>query len=116
MFKFIFQCLRFILRILIIILNFTPLLLRKLAHKINKRLRFSISFKITAVYTLIFSITLFVLSVSLIIGFRFFLINEVKDELAKYNTVVINYAKLGKGLQILNSGIFANIKDRKSVV
>ncbi|WP_258880024.1 HAMP domain-containing sensor histidine kinase [Clostridium estertheticum] len=95
---------------LVIILNFTPKLLRKLADTIHKRLRFSISFKMTTVYTLIFSITLFILSVSLIIGFRFFLINEAQSELTKYNTVAINYAKSDKGLQSFNYSAFANIE------
>ena len=64
----------------------------------------------TAVYTLIFSITLFLLSVGLIIGFRFFLLNEVQSELTKYSTVAINYAKLDKNLQSFNVNIFSNIE------
>ncbi|MBU3157262.1 HAMP domain-containing histidine kinase [Clostridium estertheticum] len=95
---------------LVIILNFTPKLLRKLVYTIHKRLRFSISFKMTAVYTFIFSSTLFILSVSLIIGFRFFLINEAKSDLTKYSTVAINYAKSDKGLQSFNYSAFANIE------
>ena len=95
---------------LVIILNFTPKLLKKLAYTIHKRLRFSISFKMTAVYTLIFSITLFILSVSLIIGFRFFLINEAQSDLTKYSTVAINYAKLDKSLKSFNYNAFGNIK------
>ncbi|WAG55348.1 HAMP domain-containing histidine kinase [Clostridium estertheticum] len=95
---------------LVIILNFTPKLLRKLADTIHKRLRFSISFKMTTVYTLIFSITLFILSISLIIGFRFFLINEAQSDLTKYSTVAINYAKSDKGLQSFNYSAFANIE------
>ena len=64
----------------------------------------------TAVYTLIFSITLFLLSVGLIIGFRFFLLNEVQAELTKYSSVAINYAKLDKDLQNFNVDIFSNIE------
>lgn len=95
---------------LIIILNFTPKLLRKLADTIHKRLRFSISFKMTAVYTFIFSSTLLILSVSLIIGFRAFLINEAQSDLTKYSTVAISYAKSDKGLQSFNYSAFANIE------
>lgn len=109
-FKFIIKCFRLLLRIFVIILNFTPKLLKKLAYTINKRLRFSISFKMTAVYTLIFSITLFILSVSLVVGFRFFLINEAQSDLTKYSTVAINYAKLDKGLKSFNYNAFGNIK------
>ncbi|MBU3101328.1 MULTISPECIES: sensor histidine kinase [Clostridium] len=64
----------------------------------------------TAVYTLIFSITLFILSVSLVVGFRFFLINEAQSDLTKYSTVAINYAKLDKGLKSFNYNAFGNIK------
>ncbi|WP_253203669.1 sensor histidine kinase [Clostridium estertheticum] len=109
-FKIIIKCFRLLLRMLVIILNFTPKLLRKLADTIHKRLRFSISFKMTTVYTLIFSITLFILSISLIIGFRFFLINEAQSDLTKYSTVAINYAKSDKGLQSFNYSAFANIE------
>ncbi|MBU3159983.1 HAMP domain-containing histidine kinase [Clostridium frigoris] len=64
----------------------------------------------TALYTLIFSITLFVLSVGLIIGFRFFLINEVQNELTKYSTLAISYAKADKDLKSFNHSAFANIE------
>lgn len=64
----------------------------------------------TAVYTLIFSITLFLLSVGLIIGFRFFLLNEVQSELTKYSAIAINYAQTDKNFESLNVNIFSNIK------
>lgn len=64
----------------------------------------------TAVYTMIFSIILFLLSIGLIIGFRFFLLNEARVELTKYSTVAISYAKLNKDLQSLNVDIFSNIE------
>jgi two-component system sensor histidine kinase ArlS len=108
-FKVLLQYLRFIIKITSIILSFTPKLLKKITHKINIRLRFSISFKMTAVYTLIFSITLFLLSVGLIIGFRFFLLNEAKSELTKYSAVAINYAKLEKQPEIFNVNLFSDI-------
>ncbi|MBZ9617669.1 sensor histidine kinase [Clostridium estertheticum] len=64
----------------------------------------------TAVYTFIFSSTLLILSVSLIIGFRAFLINEAQSDLTKYSTVAISYAKSDKGLQSFNYSAFANIE------
>ena len=91
-------------------LIFIPKLLKKLTYEIRKGLRFSISFKMTAVYTLIFSITLFLFSVGLVIGFRFFLLKEVKDELTKYSAVAINYAKLDRDFQNFNEKIFYNIE------
>jgi len=109
-FKLIFQYFRLLFKTAKIILSFAPRLLRKLASNINKQLRFSITFKMTAVYTLIFSITLFLLSVGLIIGFRLFLLNEVHSELTKYSTVAINYAKSSKNLNNFNVNIFSNVK------
>jgi two-component system sensor histidine kinase ArlS len=64
----------------------------------------------TAVYTLIFSTTLFLLSTCLIISFRFFLINQVKDELTKYSTIAVNYAKLDNNPENLNVNTFSNLK------
>jgi len=107
--KFILECFGYLLKSVTIMLSFLPNLLKKLTDEINKRLRFSISFKMTSVYTLIFSIILFLLSLGLIIGFRVFLLNEAKMELTKYSEVAINYAKLDKDFQSLNIDIFSNI-------
>jgi two-component system sensor histidine kinase ArlS len=109
-FEFMSQCLKFLSKAIRVILSFLPKLLEKSTSEIQRRLRFSISFKMTAVYTLIFSIILFLLSTCLIIGFRFFLLNQVKDELTKYSLVAVNYAKLNENLQALNVDTFANIK------
>ncbi|MBW9148297.1 HAMP domain-containing histidine kinase [Clostridium sp. CM028] len=108
--KLLLQSLRLIFKLIRIILLFMPTLLKKLSRIIHKLLRFSISFKMTAVYTLIFSITLLLLSVGLIIGFRFYLLNEAKGELTKYSAVAIKYAKLNKDPQDINVDIFSNIK------
>lgn len=104
------RCLKFLFKVLSIILSFLPKLLETLTSNIKRRLRFSISFKMTAVYTLIFSTTLFLLSTCLIIGFRFFLVNQVKDELTKYSTVAVNYAKLENNPENLNVNTFSNLK------
>ncbi|MEK6263401.1 MAG: HAMP domain-containing protein, partial [Clostridium sp.] len=87
-----------------------PKLLKKLTYEINKRLRFSISFKMTAVYTLIFSIILFILSIVLIIGFRLFLLNEVKIELNKFSSVALNYAKLDNNFESFDINIFSDLE------
>jgi two-component system sensor histidine kinase ArlS len=107
---FIIECFGYLLKSTTILLSFLPNLLNRLTYEIRKRLKFSISFKMTAVYTLIFSIILFLLSIGLIIGFRFFLLNEVQAELTKYSSVAINYAKSNKDLQIPNVDIFSNIE------
>ena len=107
--KFILECFGYLLKSVTIMLSFLPNLFKKLTDEIHKRLRFSISFKMTSVYTLIFSIILFLLSIGLIIGFRVFLLNEAQTELTKYSAVAINYAKLDKDFQSLNVDIFSNI-------
>ena len=96
---------------MMIVLSYIPKLSKKLVSKVHKRLRFSISFKMTTVYTLIFSIILFFISTALIIGFRFFLLNHVEAELAEYSLVAINYARLEKDFSSLNISAFSNIKN-----
>lgn len=91
-------------------MSFMPKVFKIIAYKINKALRFSISFKMTAVYTLIFSTILFLFSVGLIIGFRLFLLTEVQSELTKYSAVATNYAKVDKDFQNFNVSIFSNIE------
>ena len=112
--KFIFRLLlhyfRLLLQIVKILLNFIPKVFKIISCKINKGLRFSISFKMTAVYTLIFSIILFLLSLGLIIGFRVFILNEVQSELTKYNSVAVNYVKLDNDFQSFNVNIFSNLE------
>ncbi|WP_246599473.1 sensor histidine kinase [Clostridium lacusfryxellense] len=65
----------------------------------------------TAVYTLIFSSTLLFLSVGLIIGFKFFLLNEARGELSKYSVLAVNYVKANNDIQDINGYIFSNVKN-----
>ncbi|MGH4052990.1 MAG: ATP-binding protein [Clostridium sp.] len=110
-FSLILQCFQFIIKLTKLILWFIPRLLKNITYRIHKRLRFSISFKMTAVYTLIFSLTLLLLSACLVIGFRFYLLGEVRGELNKYNAVAVNYANLNKDIEGINVDIFSNIKN-----
>jgi len=109
LFKLLLQYFKFLLKLTKITLNFMPKLVKKITKKIYKRLRFSISFKMTAVYTLIFSTTLLLLSIGLIIGFRFFLLNGVQNELTKYSVIAVNYSKLDKDLNLNNFNVFSDI-------
>jgi len=65
-------------------------LLSTLFKGINKRLRFSITFKTASIYTLIFSTILFILSIVLISSFGFFLLYESKNSLEKSAKVTEN--------------------------
>ncbi|WP_253200589.1 HAMP domain-containing sensor histidine kinase [Clostridium sp. CF012] len=53
---------------------------------------------------------MFLLSVGLIIGFRFFLLNDARGELTRYSSVAINYAKLDGDIQNFNVNIFSNLE------
>jgi two-component system, OmpR family, sensor histidine kinase ArlS len=58
-------------------------MLNSVVQYINKRLRFSISFKMTTIYTLIFSFILMIVSLFFLLGFRVFLIKIASDEVDK---------------------------------
>ncbi|MDP4144884.1 MAG: ATP-binding protein [Bacillota bacterium] len=57
-------------------------------NKINRRLRFSISFKITAVYAFILSIILLILSILLSAAFQSFLTNGAEVDLTRTLTIL----------------------------
>jgi two-component system, OmpR family, sensor histidine kinase ArlS len=84
----IFQGLWYILKTVLTIL---PKALNRLITAIEKRLRFSITFKTTTMYALIFSSTMFVLSTILIGSFAFFLIYETKNGLDKSSKIIGSY-------------------------
>lgn len=73
------------------ILSFIPSLLAKILKKFGKRFRFSITFKITVIYALIFSILIFLLSTGILIGFRYFLINQASNNVEKNNQIISTY-------------------------
>lgn len=65
-------------------------LLRELFKGLNKRLRFSITFKTAAIYTVIFSTILFILSIILVSSFGAFLLYEARNSLEKNAKVTVN--------------------------
>lgn len=108
--------LKLIFKIMSITLTYVPKLLKSLISEVHKRLRFSITFKLTVVYTVIFSITLFLISSALIIGFRFFILKQVKAELTEYSLIAINYANFEKDFSSPNINTFSNIKNVTTTV
>jgi signal transduction histidine kinase len=77
-----------IIPILKVFITIIPLLLRELYKEINKRLQFSITFKTTVTYTMIFSIILITLGTLLTSAFGFFLIYESNKSLTKNSLVI----------------------------
>lgn len=68
-------------------------LLHMLFKGINKRLRFSITFKTATIYTVVFSTILFTLSILLVTSFGFFLLYESKNSMQKSAEVTENLIK-----------------------
>ncbi|HWQ75301.1 MAG TPA: HAMP domain-containing sensor histidine kinase [Syntrophomonas sp.] len=69
-------------------LTIIPMLFAELFKLINQRLRFSITFKTTAAYTLIFSTILFLLGIALTCGFGYFLFYQTSQSLDKNCRVI----------------------------
>jgi signal transduction histidine kinase len=75
------------------VISFLPSLIYKVFRNIGKRLRFSITFKITVIYALIFSIFIFLLSAGILFGFRYFLLDQVSSNIEKNNQIISTYIK-----------------------
>ncbi len=91
--KLIFKTFTLTLFILKKVIGFLPSLIGNIFKSIGKRLRFSITFKITVIYVLIFSVFIFLLSTGILFGFRHFLLNEVSNNIEKNNQVISTYIK-----------------------
>lgn len=87
-FKALFLFIYYIFKAVFVIV---PGLLKKLAGIVSKQLRFSITFKTTVVYTLIFSTVLLIIGSVLTVSFGYFLIRESEGSLKKKADVVISY-------------------------
>lgn len=74
---------RLIAYILKTVLTFLPKLIDKFYKAIEKRLRFSITFKTTTIYTLIFSSILLALSILVLSAFGIYFLNDAKNNLEK---------------------------------
>lgn len=83
--KFIVIIVFYLLKFIITLL---PVLFSELYKLINARLRFSITFKTTATYTLIFSIILLLLGTLITCGFGFFLFYQANLSLDKNSQVI----------------------------
>ena len=75
------------------VLGFFPSLIIMFFKRIGIRLRFSITFKMTVIYVLIFSIFIFLLSTGILLGFRYFLLDQVGSNIEKNNQIISTYIK-----------------------
>ncbi len=74
--------------ILKFVLTIIPVLFSEFFKLINRRLHFSITFKTTTTYTLIFSTILFLLGSAITCGFGFFLLYQTSQSLEKDSRVI----------------------------
>jgi two-component system, OmpR family, sensor histidine kinase ArlS len=84
------------------VFTFLPKGIKKLISTVKQRLRFSITFKTTATYTLIFFNSMSVLGLMLLGSFGFFLMNEVKNDLGKESKIIANYFIEGNSINEAN--------------
>ncbi|MGY0373257.1 ATP-binding protein [Clostridium sp. JNZ J1-5] len=75
------------------ITNFLVNLIKGSFGSLGKRLRFSITFKMTVIYALIFLVLIFSISTGILFGFRYFLINQSQNIVEKNNKIIITYIK-----------------------
>ncbi len=80
----VFKCLGFILKLI-------RQMFSSLGKGFKKLLRFSLTFKITFVYGIIISIILFLSSLSILFGFRFFIIYDAKKDIEKSRDIVLSH-------------------------
>ncbi|MCY6959056.1 sensor histidine kinase [Clostridium brassicae] len=64
-----------------------------LLNKFKIRLKFSITFKLNFIYTLVLSILLFLFSLTILFGFKFFLIEEAKSNINMYGEIALDNIK-----------------------
>lgn len=82
-----------IIALLKIIFSVLPKGIKKLYSNINKRLRFSITFKTTTIYTLIFSSLLFTFSLIVLVFFSFNRLYEAKNHVENSSALIEYYLK-----------------------
>lgn len=85
-------------------------ILRNLWRHINKRLRFSITFKTVTVYTLTFSVVFFVLSIVMVGSFALFYTYETKNSLEKDARVVEELLREGTDIPTVRLKKYADIQ------
>ncbi|EJO5347365.1 HAMP domain-containing protein [Clostridium botulinum] len=91
--KIIIEIFKYIYIIIKETIVMVPRIIKLLLNKLKIRLRFSITFKLNFMYTLIVSILLFLFTYTVLFGFRFFLIEETKNNLNMYVEIVSDNIK-----------------------
>lgn len=91
--KVIIQIVTFMLRLFLEILKILPVVLGKLYKWLVKRLRFSITFKITTVYAVIFSLLFLVMNTAICVTAIAYLGVNVAEEIRKDQQIVASYLR-----------------------
>ena len=82
-FKILFLSIPYIFQGIKVVFRITSTLILTLRQRIKRLFHFSITFKITVVYALMFSILSIVFSTGILVGFRFYLLEKVNYDLQK---------------------------------
>ncbi|MHB9095324.1 MAG: hypothetical protein ACYC21_11675, partial [Eubacteriales bacterium] len=85
-------------------------LLNQLFKGIGKRLRFSITFKTTSIYTFVFSMILLILSIIMVSSFGLFLLNESKSSLERSARVTRDFVSESSGIPAAKIKKYADIE------
>ena len=88
LFQFLFKIIPFLVKIIFSLLG---KLLSPALRKFKKLFRFSITFKITVVYSFIFALLLFLSTTMILLGFRFFLFEQVRQSVNTTSSFVEDY-------------------------
>ena len=97
-FKVILMTISFFFKTLGVIVKFVIKIFHSFIDRIKKLFRFSLTFKITFVYGFVISLILFLSGISILSGFRFFLIHQAKEDIKIKRDIIADY--MGEDLEI----------------
>ncbi|MCY6354286.1 sensor histidine kinase [Clostridium sp. ZS2-4] len=93
-FHYIFLITKKIISIIRGVFKIIKLIVGGIVQRFKRLLRFSITFKITFVYTVILSLLLFLVSMAILFGFKFFLIEQMRQDIQN-NSEIYFFILLG---------------------
>ena len=88
--KIVFRCFPILIKGLRVLIHEGVGLLFNLKKRVKRLFRFSISFKITVVYAFMFTLLLIIISMGILAGFYFYLINQTSNEVEKASALTMD--------------------------
>ncbi|SKC85243.1 sensor histidine kinase [Maledivibacter halophilus] len=104
-FKFIYKIILLFFKIIKILISSIPILFKyigfifipfkricgSIINRLKRLLRFSLTFKITFVYGIVISLILFLSTMGILLGFRFFLMHQTHENISKISNIIIDH-------------------------